>query len=392
MIRILLIEDNEDDALYAKECLEATLHEGVLVRWVTTLRKGITALENCEPECPDLVLLDLGLPDRKGVATLDALMAAESTVPVLVMSGYDDKGVGEEVVRRGAKGFLRKGATNARQLADAVREVCPKEASPGAHASPDKQQESDGRSSLGVDLARQMLPGLSAISDYARRIRDRSIESDDRMAKLAQAVLREVGRMRTLLVDPDSSRAQQSGLSTTRTASVRQVLHQTLQSILPILQRNRIRVETSLPSAKLPVVDRSPEQVQQALTDLFMRARDAVIEKHVGRPEGAVMGLSCKPVHGHGRSWLRITIEYRGLDVAQAGHEEHGDPADAVAGRSLDDEPEATAGRPVEGHSEKRSSGEAGMGGTGEALGFRLDLPVKVIGGRTRLEPSPDGC
>ncbi|MCW2497841.1 fused response regulator/phosphatase [Jatrophihabitans sp.] len=101
--RVLLVEDDEGDALLVRECLrEAGLTEPE-ISWQRTLGDGLAALAT-PPEC---VLLDLGLPDAEGLGALYRIVAAAGEVPVIVLTGRHDR-TGDDAVAAGAQDYLVK--------------------------------------------------------------------------------------------------------------------------------------------------------------------------------------------------------------------------------------------------------------------------------------------
>ena len=70
----------------------------------------------------DLVLLDLHMPDSRGLAGLAAVRAQFPGVAVLVVSGHDDGAVVRRVLDHGAAGFIPKSASP-EQIAEAIRSV-----------------------------------------------------------------------------------------------------------------------------------------------------------------------------------------------------------------------------------------------------------------------------
>jgi DNA-binding NarL/FixJ family response regulator len=71
---------------------------------------------------PDVMLLDLELPDRSGVQAIPDLLAAGRTLKVLVFTAYDTDERVLRAIEAGAKGYLLKGATIV-ELALAIRAV-----------------------------------------------------------------------------------------------------------------------------------------------------------------------------------------------------------------------------------------------------------------------------
>jgi two-component system, NarL family, invasion response regulator UvrY len=71
---------------------------------------------------PDLVILDISLPDGSGVDLLDSLRAQRPDLPVLFLSAHPESGFALPLLRAGAQGYLEKHAPPDRIL-EAVRTV-----------------------------------------------------------------------------------------------------------------------------------------------------------------------------------------------------------------------------------------------------------------------------
>src|SRR3954469_8321754 len=95
-INVLLIEDNPGDARLIEHMLSDAKILQFELNWVKDLASGIARLKT---HTPDIVLLDLGLPDSSGIETLHTLLSHAPKVPTLVvMSGLTDEEVAVRAV------------------------------------------------------------------------------------------------------------------------------------------------------------------------------------------------------------------------------------------------------------------------------------------------------
>ncbi len=102
MKRILIVEDNADLASGLKRNLE---HEGHRVA-VASCAKA--ALESTAQDTPDLVLLDLGLPDRDGYFVLEEMRNRGVHSPVLILSARGLESDKVKGFRLGADDYVTK--------------------------------------------------------------------------------------------------------------------------------------------------------------------------------------------------------------------------------------------------------------------------------------------
>lgn len=115
--RVLLIEDDPDDAELVQILLREQNRCGFSVNWVTSLSSGVTSLDQ---EIPDVCLLDLGLPDSQGLESLEAVLKLESGLPVVVLTGLDDERRGSRALALGAQDYLHKDKIKGDDLARAL--------------------------------------------------------------------------------------------------------------------------------------------------------------------------------------------------------------------------------------------------------------------------------
>ena len=99
MPRILVIEDSP----VLRRFIEISLRGQNVI--VDGAAKGRTGIDAATTDPPDLIMLDLGLPDIDGWTVLDELRSNESTsrVPVLVSTGWEGSEISVRAHSRGAE-------------------------------------------------------------------------------------------------------------------------------------------------------------------------------------------------------------------------------------------------------------------------------------------------
>lgn len=117
--RVLIIDDNSDFRTVARQLLE---RHGFLV--VAEAETGVGGIERVREHRPDLVLLDVQLPDIDGFEVAERLSRLDLPVHVILTSSLDDSDFGALVADSSALGFIPKGELSAsaiETLLDPVR-------------------------------------------------------------------------------------------------------------------------------------------------------------------------------------------------------------------------------------------------------------------------------
>jgi DNA-binding NarL/FixJ family response regulator len=70
---------------------------------------GVAAAEQVEVLEPDLVLMDLSMPDLNGIEAMRRIHRKQPQIPVVILTAHADAGVEREARAAGASGFLAKG-------------------------------------------------------------------------------------------------------------------------------------------------------------------------------------------------------------------------------------------------------------------------------------------
>jgi diguanylate cyclase (GGDEF)-like protein len=117
-MKLLLVEDNPDDADFLSASLRRYGVKDLSLKHVATLRDAVKQLET---ERFDVVLLDLHLPDGSGLDCVDALQAADTGTPIVVLSGQDDEDFALGILNKGVQDYLVKWEGETRTILRSIR-------------------------------------------------------------------------------------------------------------------------------------------------------------------------------------------------------------------------------------------------------------------------------
>jgi CheY-like chemotaxis protein len=102
---IMVADDVDDERLVLKTFLEANGYR------VVEARSGREAVEVASRECPDLILMDLHMPELDGLAAIEQIRARQGAwkrMPILAMTAYGAFGIREAVFEAGGDEYLVK--------------------------------------------------------------------------------------------------------------------------------------------------------------------------------------------------------------------------------------------------------------------------------------------
>ena len=116
MIRVLLVDDHQ----LVRAGVTTLLQSDPEITVVGEARNGREAVESVEGIDPDVVLMDLSMPEMDGVEATRAVLARRPGTKVLVLTSFSDRQRVKEVLAAGAIGYVLKDSEPADLLA-AVR-------------------------------------------------------------------------------------------------------------------------------------------------------------------------------------------------------------------------------------------------------------------------------
>jgi len=118
MIKVMLVDDQRT----VRQGLRMRLALEPDVTVVGEAADGAAALSLALSLCPDVVVMDVGMPGMDGVAATAALRAASPHSAVVMLSVYDDAATRRRALSAGAVAFVGKHEA-AEALADAIRQA-----------------------------------------------------------------------------------------------------------------------------------------------------------------------------------------------------------------------------------------------------------------------------
>ena len=117
-VRVLLIDDSEDDAIIARAMLSRV--RGVIFEeeWVPTFDEGVRKLKE---NTHDICLLDYCLGKETGLDLLRETIKFGCRVPIIMLTGTNNQEIDVQAIKLGAADYVVKGETNPALLERAIR-------------------------------------------------------------------------------------------------------------------------------------------------------------------------------------------------------------------------------------------------------------------------------
>jgi two-component system invasion response regulator UvrY len=118
MIRVVIAEDHT----LIREALVKMLVASRRIDVVGQASTGTEALELVAQQHPDVLLLDVTMPEKDGMQALSELAAIDTNTKALILTMHEDEAHGVRAIRGGAAGYIKK-SSNLDELIDAIERV-----------------------------------------------------------------------------------------------------------------------------------------------------------------------------------------------------------------------------------------------------------------------------
>jgi DNA-binding NarL/FixJ family response regulator len=105
-IRVLLAEDH----ILVRQGFRRILEDDPGISVVGEARTGLEAIDQCKELKPDVVVMDLSMPDLGGLEATAEILKAEPQIKILILSMYSNEAYVRKAFELGAKGYILKNA------------------------------------------------------------------------------------------------------------------------------------------------------------------------------------------------------------------------------------------------------------------------------------------
>jgi len=97
-------------------------YDSSIFELIGTAVNGADAIEIFDKSLPDVVTMDLTMPELDGIECIEQLMSRDASTKILVISALNDTAIGIEALEKGAMGFITKPFSGA-DLKAALNEI-----------------------------------------------------------------------------------------------------------------------------------------------------------------------------------------------------------------------------------------------------------------------------
>jgi len=300
-IRVLLLEDDEGDALMLCEDLEGDHSSNYKITHTTTLGDTIEALNTNEF---DILLSDLTVPDSQGTETIYALLEITS-IPLIILTGDENSELSKQAIKEGVQDFIVKNNLERYDVPNAIKYSIQRH-----KINQSIQQSNQLKSEFLANMSHEIRTPLNGIIGAADLLRKSEISPDQE--KYLRVISNSGDILLALINDIlDISKIEAKELEiNVEPVNIRDFIHDITQSIVPKANSKNIELVVDYKGDVPASIMADSVRLGQVMNNLlgnsikFVEAGHIAVHVEEARTEGNI-------VH------LKISVEDTGIGIAQ---------------------------------------------------------------------------
>ena len=273
-LNILLVEDDPGDRrlveLALGRCGQAVKSQ------VETAETLSAAIGLCQAKDYDVILLDLGLPDSRGIGTVAKVCEVNSQVPIIVLTGLDDEEAGLEAIKKGAQEYLVKGKDLAHLLGRAIQYAIERKKSEQERVAVNTKlkEYDDLKNEFVLNVSHELRTPLAIFRNIiSNALAGTMGKVSGKMRENLEMAERCVDRLARIINDFLDISKIESGKMTFNLAvvSIQPIIDEAVDSLQAVAKSKNIEMQVQMPPEEL-LVNADRDRVIQILTNLIANA------------------------------------------------------------------------------------------------------------------------
>lgn len=304
-IQLLLVEDNPDEVTLIREQL---LHAKNISFNISAVSHLDAALVKLAKKQFDLIMLDLILPDSRGLGTFTKIHQRFPEVPIIVLTCVEDETLAVRLVQEGAQDYLIKGEGPTGLLTHAVRYALERHTvrQTNQEALKRLRELNETKSQFVAEVSHEIRTPLAIIREFVSLVRDEIIGPlNEKQRNYLESALRNCDRLANLInqiLDLAKIESGKAELHRTK-IDLAALLMQFRNDVALICQSKKQTLTLDVPES-LPTAHCDASSVQHILTNLVGNA-------HKFTPEGGAITIrACEA-----GQFLRVDVEDNGPGI-----------------------------------------------------------------------------